>query len=90
MDLVYVHAAVETAGTTGTATIQVHNIDNALDMLSTLLQLDTGDMGSDEAVTQPVINASNDHVNTNDVVRIDVDVIHTTAAQGLLVTLGFQ
>jgi len=89
MNLVYVHSEMGTAGTTGTSTIQVHNVDNALDMLSTLLSNDTGETGSDTAASPAVINASNDHVNTNDVVRIDVDAIHTTPAKGVLVTLGF-
>lgn len=89
-NLVEVHAEVVTAGTTGTMTIQVHNVDNALDMLSTLLSIDSGETGSDTAATPAVINTSNDHVNTNDVIRIDVDAIQTTPAQGLIVTLGFQ
>lgn len=90
MNLVYVHAEVDTAGTTGTTDIQIHNIDNALDMLSTKLTIDSTETGSDTAAIAAVINASNDHVNTNDVVRIDVDAVSTTAPTGLLVTLGFQ
>ena len=46
--------------------------------------------GSDTAATAAVINASNDHVNTNDVIRVDLDAVQTTAAKGLIVTLGFQ
>lgn len=90
MNLVYVHAEVITAGTTGTTDIQIHNVDNALDMLSTKLTIDSGETGSDTAATAAVINTSNDHVNTNDVVRIDVDAVSTTPANGLIVTLGFQ
>lgn len=88
LDLVEVHAEVITAGTTSTMTIQIYNIDNALDMLSTLLSIDSGETGSDEA-TPAVINPSNDHVNVNDMLRIDIDTVHTTAAIGLIVTLGF-
>lgn len=90
MNLVSVHAEVDTAGTTGTTDIQIHNVDNALDMLSTKLTIDSGETGSDTAATAAVINASNDHVNTNDVLRIDIDAVSTTAPQGLLVTFGFQ
>lgn len=90
MNLVSVHAEVFTAGTTGTTDIQIHNVDNALDMLSTKLTIDSAETGSDTAATPAVINTSNDHVNTNDVIRIDVDAVSTTAAKGLLVTLGFQ
>lgn len=90
MNLVEVHAEVITAGTTGTTDIQIHNVDNALDMLSTKLTIDSGETGSDTAATPAVINTSNDHVNTNDVIRVDVDAVSTTAAQGLIITLGFQ
>ena len=90
MDLISVHAEVITAGTTGTTDIQIHNVDNALDMLSTKLTIDSGETGSDTAATAAVINASNDHVNTNDVVRLDVDAVSTTAPKGLIVTMGFQ
>jgi hypothetical protein len=90
MNLVYVHADVVTAGTTGTTDVQVHNVDNVLDMLSTKLTIDSAETGSDTAAAAAVINTSNDHVNTNDVVRIDIDAVSTTAAKGLLVTLGFQ
>lgn len=90
MNLVYAHAEVFTAGVTGTMDIQLHNVDNALDMLSTKLTIDSNETGSDTAATAVAINGSNDHVNTNDVVRVDVDAIQTTPANGLLITLGFQ
>ena len=89
LDLVYVHAECISTGTTGTMNVQIHNIDNVLDMLSTVLTIDSAENGSDTAATPAVINTSNDHVNENDMLRIDVDVIHTTAAKGLILTLGF-
>ncbi len=90
MNLVAVHAEVITAGTTGTTDIQIHNVDNVLDMLSTKLTIDSAETGSDTAATAAVINTSNDHVNTNDVLRIDVDAISTTAAKGLIISLDFR
>lgn len=84
------HAEVITAGTTGTLDIQIHNVTNAVDMLSTKLTIDTGETGSDTAATPAVINATNDDVDENDLVRVDVDAIHTTPAQGLLLTLEFD
>lgn len=90
MNLISVDAEVDTAGTTGTTDIQIHNVDNALDMLSTKLTIDSAETGSDTAATPAVINTSNDHINTNDIIRIDVDAVSTTAAKGLLITLGFQ
>lgn len=89
-DLVGVHAEVVTAGTTGTTDIQIHNIDNAVDMLSTKLTIDSGETGSDTAATPAVISGSNSGVNTNDMIRIDVDAVSTTAPKGLIVTLRFQ
>jgi hypothetical protein len=90
-DLVAVHAKVITAGaSSGTTDIQIHNVDNALDMLSTKLTIDYGETGSDTAATAAVIDTSNDHVNTNDVIRIDIDAISATSPKGLIVTLQFR
>jgi len=89
-NLVSVHAEVITAGTTNTTDVQIYNVDNALDMLSTKLTIDSTETGSDTAATAAVINTSNDDVDLNDVLRIDIDAISTTAAQGLIVTLGFD
>ena len=58
-------------------------------MLSTKLTTDLTEVGSDSAATAYVINTSNDHVNTNDKIRIDCDVAPSTAPLGLTITLGF-
>jgi hypothetical protein len=90
MDLCNVHAEVITAGTTGTETIEIYNVTQAVDMLTTGITIDTGETGSDEATTPPDIDENNDDVALNDIIRVDVDTIHSgTAAKGLLVTLGF-
>jgi len=90
MNLVRVHARVITAGTTNTTDIQIANVTDSQDMLSTKITIDSGETGSDSAATAAVINASYDDVATNDLLRIDVDAISTTAAKGLIVTLEFQ
>jgi len=90
MNLVSVHAKVITAGTTGTTDIQIANVTDTQDMLSTKITIDSGETGSDTAATAAVINTSYDDVATNDLLRIDVDAVSTTAAKGLIVTLGFQ
>lgn len=90
MNLTYCHAEVITAGTTGTMDIQIYNLTDGWDMLSTKLSIDSTETGSDTAATPYVIDTNSDDVATNDVIRIDVDTIHTTAAKGLIVTLGFQ
>lgn len=90
MNLVEVHAQVVTAGTTNSTTVQIHNLTQTADMLSALLEVETGETGSDTSDPGPTIDTGNDDVATNDVLRIDVDTISTTAPKGLFVTLGFQ
>jgi len=90
MNLVTVHAEVITAGTTNTTDIQVHNLTQSTDMLSTVITIDSGETGSDTAATAAVIDTGNDDVITNDLLRIDVDAISTTAPKGLIITLEFR
>lgn len=89
MNLVYVHAKVITAGTTNTTDIQIANVTDSVDMLSTKITIDSGETGSDTAATAAVIDTTKDDVATNDLLRIDVDAISTTAAKGLIITMGF-
>lgn len=90
MDLVEVHDEVKAAGTTGTSDVQIHNVTQAADMLSTKLTIDSGETGSDTAATPAVIDTANDDVAVHDLLRIDVDAVQTTPPEGLLVTLGFR
>ena len=90
-DLVAVAACCQTAGTTGTMDIQVHNVTQAADMLSTKITIDSGETDSSTAATPAVIDTNNDDVATGDQIRIDVDAVHSgTAAKGLLVELQFR
>lgn len=84
-----VAATVVTAGTTGTTNVQIHNVTDAIDMLSTPITIDSGETDSATAATPAAINAGADDVATGDVLRIDVDAVSTTAPQGLVVTLTF-
>lgn len=88
-NLVYVHALNAVAGTTGTQDIQIANVTDAVDMLSTKLTIDSTEVGSNTA-TAAVIDTTKDDVATNDILRIDVDAVQTTAGKGTVVTLGFQ
>lgn len=86
-----VRADVQTAGTTGLLTVQIHNETQAADILSTALTVDSTETSSATAVTAAVIDAAEDDVATGDVLRIDVDTIHSgTASQGLIVTLELE
>lgn len=89
-NLVDVEAHVETAGTTGTTDIQIRNVTQTADMLSTKITIDSGETDSSTAATPPVIDAANDDVATGDKIAIDIDAISTTAAKGLTVTMSFR
>lgn len=90
-NLVYVHGFNSTAGAgTGKTKVQIHNVTDTQDMLSTILSIDVGEKGSDTAETASVINTTYDDVSTNDLLRIDVDNISSTAGKGTTVTMGFK
>ena len=87
MNIISVHALNSTAGITDLCTVQIANVGNG-DVLSTKLTIDTTEVGSDTAAAAAVINASEDDIVTNDVLRIDVDAVHSgTPPKGLTVTL---
>lgn len=90
MNLVAVKAGVATAGTTGTHDLQVHNVTQAADMLSTKLTIDSAETTSETAATAAVIDTANDDVAAGDVIRIDCDAVQTTAAQGDFISLEFR
>ena len=91
MNLVSCHAYHATAGAGGNPTlVQVHNLTDAQNMLSTRIMVDVGEKDSKDAATPYVIDTTKDDVVTYDVIRIDVPQLPTTAPLGLVVTLGFQ
>jgi hypothetical protein len=81
-----VHAAgfVTTAGA---VTVQIRNVTQALDFLSTKITIDTGETTSYTAATAPVITADQP-VATGDLIAVDVDAADG-AAKGLGVILMF-
>lgn len=89
-NLVAVAMSVYTAGTTNTTDVQIRNITQAADMLTTKLTIDSTETDSSTAATAAVIDTNNDDVATGDRIAIDVDAVHTTAAKGLFVELTFQ
>lgn len=86
MNLVRATATVVTAGTTNATTIMVHNLTDAVDMLSGAISIASASV----TATEGTINTSNDDVTTNDRIRIDVDSVSTTAPKGLQVVLEFR
>jgi hypothetical protein len=88
-----VAAAVSTAGTGSVTTIQIRRVRSGspVDVLSTAITIDASEVDSSTAATPPVINTSNDDVNTADQIYIDVDgVASTTPPLGLLVQLVIE
>ncbi len=86
MNLIRAQATVVTAGTTNATTVMIHNKTDAADMLSGAISIaSAGTVG-----TVGTINGSADDVATNDVLRIDVDSVSTTAPKGLMVVLEFR
>ena len=86
MNLVRAQAIVITAGTTNATTIDIYNVTDSQDMLSTAISIASGATVG----TVGTINVSYDDVATNDVLRVDVTTVSTTAPKGLLVILEFR
>jgi hypothetical protein len=89
LNLTGVAAAVAVAGTTGTTDIQIHNVTQAADMLSTKITIDSTETDSKDAAAAAVIDTGNDDVATGDILRIDIDAVSTTKPKGLVVELVF-
>lgn len=85
---VAVAAAVTTASSSGIPTVQIHNVTQAGDMLTTKLTIDASETDSSTAATAAVIDPLV-NVRTGDMLRIDIDV-SGTGTKGLIVELTFQ
>jgi len=88
MNLINAHAAIYTVSSSGLPTVQIHNLTDGVDMLSTLITIDVSELNSYTAAAQPVINTDNDAVATGDILRIDVDLAGT-GVTGLDIILTF-
>ncbi len=86
MNLVRAQATVVTAGTTNATTVMIHNKTDAQDMLSGAISIASGGTVG----TVGTVNGTYDDVATNDVLRIDVDSVSTTAPKGLMCVLEFR
>lgn len=82
--IIGVFATITTVSSSGTPTIQIRNITDSVDVLSTAIIIDASEYTSDTAATPAVINTSNDDLTTGDRIAIDVDVAGT-GAKGLSV-----
>lgn len=90
-NLVSVYARFITAGSgAGTTDIQIANVTDSVDMLSTKITIDSGEADSATAATPAVIDTTKDDVATADLLRIDVDAVSGNTPKGLIVGLTFQ
>lgn len=89
MNLVSVGAHVYTASSSGLPEVQIHNLTDTSDMLSTTITIDATEYDSKDATTPAVIDTAHDDVATGDVLRIDVDTAGT-GAKGLEVRMEFR
>ena len=81
-------AHVYTAGTGSLTTVQLHNLTDGQDMLSTPITIDASEKDSSTAAT-PSATGSYNGVSTADVIRIDVDVVATNTL-GLEIRMVFN
>ena len=79
MNLVEVYAVVRQSSAGVVATIQIYNVTQAADMLTTKVTIDVDEKNSYTAATKPVIDTANDDVAMFDQLRVDCDVGETTA-----------
>lgn len=77
------------ASSSGLPTVQIRNITQAHDMLTTPVSIDVSEFHSYTAAVPPVINTSNNSVAKGDRIAVDVDIAGT-GAQGLTVMVGFS
>lgn len=84
-----VAAAHGTAGSgAGTTTIQLRNVTQAADILSTRITIESTETDSSTAATPAVINGAQDDLTTGDLIRVDIDAIPgSTAPAGLIVSI---
>lgn len=87
-NLTTVAAYVTTVSSSGLPTVQIRNVTQTADMLTTKITIDASELTSYTAATAAVIDTANDDVATGDLIAVDVDVAGT-GAKGLGVILGF-
>jgi len=88
LNLTKAAAYVTTVSTSGTVAVQIRNVTQTADMLTTKLTIDANEFTSYTAGTAFVVDQANDDVATGDLIAIDVDSVGT-GSKGLGVTLGF-
>lgn len=92
MSLIAAGASCSAPASAGVTTIQYRRVRAGsadVDMLSTPLTLDTGEIDTITAAVPAVINAANDLVQTGDQIHFDIDSVGT-GALGIFVSFTFD
>ena len=86
-----VYGALGTASTSGIVTVQLANVTDGYDLLSTALTIDANEKTSTTAALAAVIStvSTRNVVTTDDLIRVDIDAAGTNA-KNLQITLGFS
>jgi hypothetical protein len=87
-----VHATITTVSSSGVVTVQIHNLTNTDDLLTTKTTIDASETTSYSAATPHVVDDTGtppvNFITRGDVLRVDVDTAGT-GAKGLEVLLEF-
>lgn len=84
-----VEAYVTTVSSSGAIVCQVRNITQAVDMLTTAISIDSGELNSQTATSQVAVDEDNNQITWTDEISIDVDS-DGTGAFGLGMILEFS
>jgi hypothetical protein len=85
--IVSIGAYVDTAGVTGTATMDVNNGGTTI-MTTNKITIDTAEKTSRTAATAPTLTTT--AITAGDILTADIDVIQTTPANGLVIRFGVR
>ena len=89
MNLVDVETYVTTVSSSGLPTVQIRNVTQTADMLTTKVSIDASEKNSKDAATSAVIDTGNDDVAWGDHIAIDQDVAGTGAkGEGVILTFA--
>jgi hypothetical protein len=82
------HVSAMRRSGTGVPALQLRNVTDAVDVLTTKVTIDTSEVTSGTAATPPVIDTTKDDVATYDIFAVDVDVAGTATLNCVFI-VGF-
>jgi len=89
MNLIQAESFCSTVSSSGLPTVQIRNVTDSVDMLSTRITIDATEYTSYTAEARSAVDGTHDDVATGDLIAIDVDV-SGTGTRGLGIILSFQ